>query len=903
MNFDIGHAHVLMVKSAGGKPATTHSLSGELYLSKSGWILLQVPNALVNGAFAALDEPGVELPPSGPDKHLNAHISVMRPEELEEAGITGDDIKERGQHFKYTLGPVQEVSPNGWAEMSKVWFIKCNSPELKKLRRTYGMTSLPKDGEFDFHITIGVRRKGVLNVGTRKAASLIHGGDVSEYFSGIGSNLRGREAGLPGGPSQRSLPSGGPAGHVSGQTSWDGSRVKQSDLADAGAGAEPARAVQATTDLGLLARAKERSDVKDYQGKYQVLRMLMQDAPGDFVVDSPVGKYHGITHTPTGYRYHVPPAVYAGLVKMAFGGSAVGALTAATAGAMGGYPGTPEPPVDLDPSVHRLNQMDPDPQGAPGMPEPINSVNYVDRIPDMLETMRPNPLAKPAPASLPAIKRAPARPWDPKRYKPEAKVTPAQHAEYERRSDRLLPTSESLGQQLKAQGYYEKAPGGYQGAMDRAQQAAANDPIANAPIYTQKAIEQEFPVLWERTSYKPGGSVSRQPWRGKDPNGYVNMLVKAQEPYRPLDPGATVPRDTLTQSILEHELTHTAQGNDPGYKPKQNIPLQTGRDPWHAGDQWMNWVEVDPRLAEIKRYYTRSHPGSSVDTPEDAAKAWDWFKSEGYKTHPNPLLKQLDLRVWRTLPKDPAALKKLLLRRMPQLMQNRDPNTFGKTSMLAGTQLAGKLKQASLGYAVRDSDIHGQGTFATRAYEPGDRVGLALQFNQKNELGSREFDRTVLGRFVNYQDEGNVVLQEEDGNLFLHASKPIAEDEEMYTQPYDDELAPFYPMTITTGYKQAFDMSGSWYGDAAQDYGNNLLAGRQPLWDSSKGIMDNITGHMGSIRDVASTRINQAQNWNRFQGAMDPNHSLNQLSSYLSGKRRPIVNHPVDAILHGRFGS
>ncbi len=345
----------------------------------------------------------------------------------------------------------------------------------------------------------------------------------------------------------------------------------------------------------------------------------------------------------------------------------------------------------------------------------------------MLETMRPNPLAKPAPASLPAIKRAPARPWDPKRYKPESKVTPAQHAEFERTSDKVLPTSESLGQQLKAQGYYEKAPGGYQGAMDRAQQAAANDPIANAPIYTQKAIEQEFPVLWGRTNYKPGGSVSRQPWRGKYPNGYVNMLVKAQEPYRPLDPGATVPRDTLTQSILEHELTHTAQGNDPGYKPKQNIPLQTGRDPWHAGDQWMNWVEVDPRLAEIKRYYTRSHPGSSVDTPEDAAKAWDWFKSEGYKIHPNPLLKQLDLPIWKTLPKDPAALKKLLLRRMPQLMQNRDPNTFGKTSMLAGTQLAGKLKQASLGYAVRDSDIHGQGTFATRAYEPGDRVGLALQ--------------------------------------------------------------------------------------------------------------------------------------------------------------------------------
>jgi hypothetical protein len=544
-DFDIGQAHVLMVKSAaGGKPATTHSLSGELYLSKSGWLLLQVPNALVRGAFAALNEPGVELPPDGPDGGLNAHISVIRPEELEEQGLTGDDIKERGQHFKYTLGPIQTVTPKGWDEMSKVWFIKVNSPELKKLRRTYGMTSLPKNGEFEFHISIGVRRKGVLSGSTtRKAASLIHGGNISEYFIEGWTDPRGREAGLCGRGSGPVVRAAGAEGVPARQGSGHADGVHQRKVASAGddeedagpdAGDPPGVPVaeattaqeQAPTDvLAELRRAKYESDRRNYAAKYGLLRQMMRDNPGDFVVDSPVGQYHGITHAPTGFQYHVPQMVYDDLVK-----------------------------------------------------------------------------------------------------------------------------------------------------------------------------------------------------------------------------------------------------------------------------------------------------------------------------------------------------------------------------------------ESSLGYAVRDSDIHGQGTFATRNYEPGDRVGLALQF-VKDDDGTKEFDRTVLGRFVNYQPEGNVVLQEQDGNLYLHASKPISADEEMVTQPYDDELAPFGPLTINEGYKQAFDMSGSWYGGAAQDYMNNLLAGRGQLWQPKAGIWGNIKRHLGGIRNLASGRIQQAESFNRFQSAMDPNHALRQFTTFLSGQRRPLVRHPVDAILHGRFGT
>lgn len=143
------------------KPTTSFGLAGRLYASKSGWILLSVPNALVRGAFDALHEPGVELPTKG-DGTLNAHISVFRPEELE--GIGGaDKIVERGHLFRYTLGPLKEVRPHGWTEMSRVWMVEAHSPELMKLRRSYGLSSLPNDNKFKFHITVAVRRRKVLN--------------------------------------------------------------------------------------------------------------------------------------------------------------------------------------------------------------------------------------------------------------------------------------------------------------------------------------------------------------------------------------------------------------------------------------------------------------------------------------------------------------------------------------------------------------------------------------------------------------------------------------------------------------------------------------------------------------------------------------------------------------------
>jgi hypothetical protein len=157
-------------EAAETKPA--YNLVGTLYLSSSGWIMLSVPNALVRGIFAAMNEPGIELPPSGETGQLNAHVSVLRPSEIDMIGGP-DKITERGKQFHYSLGRLVEVEPEGWPEMAKVWFVRIHSPALQFFRRSYGLSSLPNDGKYDFHVSVACRRRGVLGRNdVRKAAAI-----------------------------------------------------------------------------------------------------------------------------------------------------------------------------------------------------------------------------------------------------------------------------------------------------------------------------------------------------------------------------------------------------------------------------------------------------------------------------------------------------------------------------------------------------------------------------------------------------------------------------------------------------------------------------------------------------------------------------------------------------------
>lgn len=148
-----------IVKRA-GDAYPVYNLAGTLYLGKKGWVLLSVPNALVRGVFQAMDEPGIELPP-GPDGKLEAHISVMSDTDIESIG-GAEKITERGKQFHYSIGRLLSVQPDGWEGVNRVWFLTVHSPDLQALRRSYGLSSLPHDGEYVFHLTCAIRRKGVL---------------------------------------------------------------------------------------------------------------------------------------------------------------------------------------------------------------------------------------------------------------------------------------------------------------------------------------------------------------------------------------------------------------------------------------------------------------------------------------------------------------------------------------------------------------------------------------------------------------------------------------------------------------------------------------------------------------------------------------------------------------------
>ena len=142
-------------------PRPAYDMTGCLFVSPDGWLLLSVPNALVRGVFSAIDQPGVELPPWNGTRQLVAHISVMRPEEL--AGIGGaDKVTERGKRFSYRIGGLVTVKPDGWKEVETAWLLQITSPQLQALRRSYGLSSLPNDGKYAFHVTVAIRRRGVL---------------------------------------------------------------------------------------------------------------------------------------------------------------------------------------------------------------------------------------------------------------------------------------------------------------------------------------------------------------------------------------------------------------------------------------------------------------------------------------------------------------------------------------------------------------------------------------------------------------------------------------------------------------------------------------------------------------------------------------------------------------------
>ncbi len=351
--YQIGNA-VGWLGVSGGKVASQAALSGRLYVSKSGWLLLSVPNAFVRGVFDALTAPGTELPTAGvmnvpnvPAELLNAHVSVMTADEV--ASVGADKINERGHVFGYTLGSLQELSPKNIDGVSKVWAIQVSSPALSALRKSYGLSPLPK--EQPFHITVAVRRKGVLHDngvskgyetsaesdegqrfsnptsrGELKAAAefsrsgkkdLLHGGsadNIPDLHGGSADNIPDREF-LP-----AALAEGVKHEHEHTNDDQVAKEIAKDHLSEEPAYYEKIKEIEKAAQPQIikdLLAAKAHSDNRRYAHKAQILKRLMEQAPQDWVIDDTAPKFPGITHTPTKFQFHTDRTTIPAGVKAA----------------------------------------------------------------------------------------------------------------------------------------------------------------------------------------------------------------------------------------------------------------------------------------------------------------------------------------------------------------------------------------------------------------------------------------------------------------------------------------------------------------------------------------------------------------------------------------------------------
>jgi hypothetical protein len=138
----------------------TVKMTGLLQATGSGHLIVGVPTALVRGIFDAMGEPGISLPNAVDGGAMRAGIVVMSPEELESIGGPSQ-VTERGKQYPYQLGDLEETTARNWPGVSTCWHLRIKSPELGKLRRTYGL-STKIDGNNDFSIVVACRKVGVL---------------------------------------------------------------------------------------------------------------------------------------------------------------------------------------------------------------------------------------------------------------------------------------------------------------------------------------------------------------------------------------------------------------------------------------------------------------------------------------------------------------------------------------------------------------------------------------------------------------------------------------------------------------------------------------------------------------------------------------------------------------------
>ena len=851
MSFDIGQAHVLLVKSAGDRqPVTTHALSGELYLSRSGWVLLNVPNALVRGAFAALNEPGAELPPSGPDGQLNAHISVMRPEELEAVGLTGESIKERGKHFKYTLGPVQEVVPAGWDAMSKCWFIRVSSPELKQLRRTYGLTPLPHNDEYDFHITIGVRRKGVLGTNEiRKAASLIHDPDgyffKQGYVSSEATLLKQQLQAARQDVDRKPTPAQQEAGNYrKGHVTLHGLDIAIENP-------------KGSTRSGVSPTGKKWSTkmVHDY-GYFKNTKDKDGDPIDVFIGPMPHSELVFIIN-----QVHPSGRFDEHKVMLGF-------VTADDAKA--GY----------------LANYEDGWQGLGGMVG--MTMEAFKAWLDGDTTKRASVLTQAADDYWKSPKNKDGRKCPGcgelfKECEPLAGVT-------------MCETCERFGPPKKA-------------ASDDPRNGLKCPHCGSTDTHGARAM-QKFPDgSWKFANVACNGCHNGFSYDFE--KNAASAKFRTQTSYDPICPHCNevmherhfVP-DAADAKLWRHRGDCYDKGAFAIYWPDQesrdaehaSFLKQLGLDKGASHDTATSHNSLRPRS-----WQEHQSAGTPAIQPETGRCKWG---SAGDSTTPATATDGiLCVGSGGDEPATTGGTVKVALR-LPEEDNGRDseewadsgrrptdrPNQSGTTTT-TGTGITGPVQGANssdlVGGSGSPTAVHGAAP--ERPFSEDSVLQLLQQAKQRSDQ-RRYQEKYQLIRQIMSQSPQDFVVDSPVGKYHGITHVPT-------------KFRFHVPPIVYSGLlKSAEVWDSTWYGRAARDYFNNMLAGRQPLWNSGQGVLDNIGQHLGNVRDIASKRIAQAGAQQRLQIATDPDHALRHLSAYLGGRQQPIVSHPLDAVLHGRFG-
>ena len=129
-------------------------IKGRLMQTEDGFLYVDLPDQLLDAFTAMIDDPKAKKPPYHTKKmnNVGAHVSVAYKDEMKDK-----EIKELGDEFYCGIKGFVSLDPEGWNEMDRVWFLELDAPDLKKLRKSYGLSE--KLNGHEFHATVAIRKK------------------------------------------------------------------------------------------------------------------------------------------------------------------------------------------------------------------------------------------------------------------------------------------------------------------------------------------------------------------------------------------------------------------------------------------------------------------------------------------------------------------------------------------------------------------------------------------------------------------------------------------------------------------------------------------------------------------------------------------------------------------------